>query len=289
MQVSELKGILETLRIKRSQSIIFSMDAIAMYPSIKFRMIRKAVNYFARDLSREMQGTIQTCLDMIKFGMANTLLKFQDMYYKYGGNETDVADKGLTIGGYESAWLADLVAAFILENLDDIFDDALFSGIYRDDGIIVKEGILTKQEIAEWKNQVNKRAEELVGSDHLKFTVGIWDAGGVDDGVDLEGFTVCNEDLFPYLDMEFYWSGGDLLFQVHMKPNQQVKYLNQGSAHRKDVFKAIPSGVMGRLAKLTSRTEENGDVRMDVLYPEHATDLSMSDLAPSLYPTLREL
>ena len=72
--------------------------------------------------------------------------------YEYGGNETDVEDKGLTIGGYESAWLADLVAAFILENLDDIFDDARFSGIYRDDGIIVKEGVLTKREIAEWKN-----------------------------------------------------------------------------------------------------------------------------------------
>ena len=28
---------------------------------------------------------------------------------------------------------------------------------------------------------------------------------------------------------------------------------------------------------------------MDVLYPEHATALSMSDLAPTPYPTLREL
>ena len=72
-----------------------------------------------------MQGTIHTCLDMIKFGMANKLINFQDTYYEYGGN---VEDKRLKIGGYESAWLADLVAAFILENLDDIFDDALFQG-----------------------------------------------------------------------------------------------------------------------------------------------------------------
>ena len=109
------------------------------------------------------------------------------------------------------------------------------------------------------------------------------------DGEDLEGVTVCTNDSFPYLDMEFYWSDDNLLFQVHMKPNQQVKYLNQGSTHRKDVFKAIPSGVMGRLAKLTSQTEENGDVRIDILYPEHATALSMSDLSPTPYPTLWEL
>ena len=163
---------------------------------------------------------------------------------------------------------------FILENLDDIFDDTRFSGIYGDDGINVKAGVLTKQEIAEWKNHVNERVEELVGLDHLKFTLDIWDAGGVDDGVDLERLIVCN-DSFPYLDMEFYWSGEDLLFQVHMDPNQQVKYLNQGNAHRKDVFKAIPSGVMGGLEKLTSRTEDNKDMQMDILYPEHAKTLSM--------------
>ena len=61
--------------------------------------------------------------------MANTLINFQDLYYKYGGDEVDVEDKGITIGGYESIWLANLVVAFILENLDDIFDDAQFSGI----------------------------------------------------------------------------------------------------------------------------------------------------------------
>ena len=51
---------------------------------------------------------------MIKFGMVNMPINFQDTYYKYRGNETDVEDKGLMIGGYESAWLTDLVAAFIL-------------------------------------------------------------------------------------------------------------------------------------------------------------------------------
>jgi hypothetical protein len=44
---------------------------------------------------------------MIKFGMGNTLLTFVDKYYEYGG-DLDVEDRGLTIGGYKSAWLADL-------------------------------------------------------------------------------------------------------------------------------------------------------------------------------------
>jgi hypothetical protein len=39
---------------------------------------------------------------MIAFGMGNTLLTFVDKYYKYDG-EQDIQDKGLMIGGYESA------------------------------------------------------------------------------------------------------------------------------------------------------------------------------------------
>ena len=117
----------------------------------------------------------------------------------------------------------DLVVAYILENAENIFGDALFSGIYRDDGIMVKEGILTKQEIAEWLNHQHERVECLVGSNHLKFTVEIWDAGGVDDGLKLDGVTVCNKEVFPYLDMEFFWRDDALLFKVHLNPNQLIK------------------------------------------------------------------
>jgi hypothetical protein len=52
---------------------------------------------------------------MIKFGMSSTLLTFVDKYYEYDGDK-DSNEKGLTIGGYESAWLADLVGAYILAN-----------------------------------------------------------------------------------------------------------------------------------------------------------------------------
>ena len=61
------------------------------------------------------KGKVNKCLEMIEFGMGNTLLTFWDKYYKYGTLNA-VEDKRLTIGGYESAWLADLVAAFVLEH-----------------------------------------------------------------------------------------------------------------------------------------------------------------------------
>ena len=88
---------------------------------------------------------------------------------------------------------------YTLENAENILGDALFSGIYRDDGTMVKEGILTKHTITDWLNRLNKRVKCMVGSNRLKLTVEILDAGGIDDGVKLDGLMVCNKELFSYL------------------------------------------------------------------------------------------
>ena len=51
-------------------------------------------------------------------------------YYEYGGS-VDVEQKGLTIGGYESAFFADLVAAWILENSVPLVLETMFDRLYR--------------------------------------------------------------------------------------------------------------------------------------------------------------
>ena len=76
---------------------------------------------------------------MIGFGMKNTLVSFVNKYYEYGG-DMESEKRGLTIGGFESAWLADLVAAFILKKTESLFSDFIYHGIYRDDGFIIMKG-----------------------------------------------------------------------------------------------------------------------------------------------------
>ena len=75
--------------------------------------------------------------------MKNTLVSFIDKYYKYGGEMED-EKRGLTIGGYESAWLADLVAAYLLEMMKEKFNNFVYHGIYRDDGFMVLKGPRTE-------------------------------------------------------------------------------------------------------------------------------------------------
>jgi hypothetical protein len=95
---------------------------------------------------------------------------------------------------------------------------------------------------------------------------------------------------FPYLDMEMYWSGrGQLRFRVHLKPNQQLLYLNRGSSHASSCYRAIESGVLDRLAQSTSATAANLGRPMHQLYPEHAKALQRAGLSSSRLPTLRQV
>jgi len=45
---------------------------------------------------------------------------------------------------------------------------------------------------------------------------------------------------------------------------------------------------MGRLTKLTSRTEETEDMRINKLYPKHAEALKKAKLAQEVFPKLGE-
>ena len=81
-----------------------SIDAEEFYPSVRLKLVRKAVKCSSKNSPEESQINIEHCLDLliIKFGMQSTLLTFVDKYYEHNGDR-DPEEKGLTIGGYEPA------------------------------------------------------------------------------------------------------------------------------------------------------------------------------------------
>ena len=74
--------------------------------------MKKAIQFYTKDLPKLELIKIKLCLKLIGFGMGSTLLNFQDKYYQYG--DEGLETKWLAIGGYESAFLADLVASYLL-------------------------------------------------------------------------------------------------------------------------------------------------------------------------------
>ena len=247
------------------------------------------MRHFSKDLPDEMKKKIETCLEMIGFGMKNTLVSFTDKYYEYGGDIMDGEKRGLTIGGYESAWLADLVAAYLLKQTEKLFEDFIYHGIYRDDGFLILKGIKTKREMNEWLLKFQEEINNLAESNCLQFTAEVWNIEE-DEEIQNENLTIVKGKYFPYLDMEMYWNDmHDLKFKVHMKPNQVLKYLNSDSTHMPSTFRAIPNGVLQRLSKLTSKNHKLDNTKVNEIYPKHAAALKIAGIAPEVFPTFLEL
>ena len=111
-QSSQVKEYWEKLEWKIENVTIVSIDAVSMYPPIKFPWLEKAIQFYTKNLPEHDMTKINLCLRLIGFGMSSTLLSFQDKYYEYG--DEGLKTKVSVIGGYESAFLADLVASYLL-------------------------------------------------------------------------------------------------------------------------------------------------------------------------------
>ena len=83
-QASDLKNDLESMKLNRKEVTTISLGIEAMYPSITFNMVRKAIDFFSKDLNDEQKIIIKDCLKMIGFGMGNTLITFKNKYYDNG-------------------------------------------------------------------------------------------------------------------------------------------------------------------------------------------------------------
>jgi len=65
VQASHLKCQLEQLKL----SIIASLDIINMYPSVKAKLIRKAVAHYSQGFDGEEREVIHAALEMQKFSI----------------------------------------------------------------------------------------------------------------------------------------------------------------------------------------------------------------------------
>ena len=67
--------------------------------------------------------------------MISTLISFGGYYYKYHGIKNE--EKGLTIGGYEYAFLVKLVTPYMFEKSKTLLNRTTYHGIYLDDDMVV--------------------------------------------------------------------------------------------------------------------------------------------------------
>ena len=134
---------------------------------------------------------------LIRFGMCSTLINFQETFYEYG--DEDLETKGLAIEGYESAFLADLVASYLLEVFNNQFKEVLWRGIYSDDGFLVFEGRRSISEIRIWGDKFQEKVDEIAGNNYLQFTCETWNPGERLSRNKTETTLMITDEVFPFL------------------------------------------------------------------------------------------
>ena len=136
---------------------------------------------------------------------------------------------------------------------------------------------MKKKDVTNWLVSFQQALNIYATNDFLKFTATIW-GGDRDDESKNQMVNVDSNEYFPFLDMELFWHNDKLSTRVHLKPNQQLKYLNADSTHTPSCFKSISRGVLKRLSKLTTITHENQKKSMKDLYPQHFNALEIANL-----------
>ena len=238
--------------------------------------MKKAIDHFASSFSPEEKKTVEVCCRLIRFRMSSTVLLFKDRYFEYNVGAS-IDEKGSAIGGYNSAFLADLVASYLFDLCSNNFYLAKYYGIYRNDRIVVFDSIWMTRHIADWLKEFQCHIKTIAGNAYLVFMASVWTNSPYD--CNLDKITVIQGNKFPYLDMEFYWDvNSRLKTRIYQKPNQALKYVSQGSMHTSQCLQAIPHRVFPWLAKLTSKNEKLCNTPVNKIYLNNFQALNNAQL-----------
>ena len=120
--------------------------------SITYELEAKAVRYYTKGFSEEDKMRVEAGLDMLKFSMFNCLINFGPDYFQYG-KDKDPLKKVLPIGGFGTAWLADLIACYILEKTGQVWlNEFAYFKIYRDGGCALARNKTVRRLNSQWKS-----------------------------------------------------------------------------------------------------------------------------------------
>ena len=114
---------------------------------------------------------LEAGLEMLKFSMSNCLIHFGEGYFQCR-TEKDPLKRVLSIGGFDSAWLADLDACYILERTEPVWKDQFaYFKIYCDDVCALARNT-TVRKLQKWFNNF-QRGVDWVTRGIIKFTMKI--------------------------------------------------------------------------------------------------------------------
>ena len=200
-------------------------DVVEYYPSISRNLLEKALNF------AEKYTTISKQDRNIIFNAAKSVL-FHDgsAWIKRNANSKTEELFDVAMGSYDGAEVCELVGLFMLEGINNIIPNSKV-GIYRDDGLaaIPKQPARTTEKLTKklhaYAKSIGLRLEIEPPSTRVEF---------LDVTLDLTSHT-----FWPF-----------------RKPNSEIKYINKGSNHPKNITNQMRPMIQNLISKRSINKEE---------------------------------
>ena len=162
--------------------------------------------------------------------MFNCLINFGPDYFQYGKEENPLK-RVLTIGGFDSTWLADLTACYILEDTEPTREkEFAYFKIYRDDGCALTRDTTVKE--LHTGDNISQQEVDWITNGTIKFTMEIWKPSDEKKRKVNEMRTVLGGNSTPYLDADLFFNDkGEFGTRVYFKKRYKIKYVGANSVH----------------------------------------------------------
>ena len=223
--------------------VLFTIDVKALYPSVKFVHLQKALMHAFTKCTVWPNEIKDTLIDMIIYTLENQQIRWDSKFY--------LLRQGLPTGAKHSVPLANMFLTFImLEALEDsvlnnIFNTKAKVKLWKrfiDDGTGIFEGDITEF------YDFFKLLQTAFRKYDLELTCET-DSHIISDS----GFSTKEEMSIAFLDVELFRANGTLHTKEHRKETAAKNFVSVSSAHPSYTFQGIVKSQLIRVRRLCSR------------------------------------
>ena len=214
------------------ESMLFSIDVKALYPSVKLEHLKTALEYCFHQCTDWSDEIISILISIIMYTLENQQIKWNNTYW--------MLNQGIPTGGKHCVPLANIFLSFILRKLME--NDTAFKADFENNVKI-------------WKRFIDDIFGLFLGSRRLfaKFYKKLVDQF---KRYDLDITNETSDLSIVVLDIKVFKAENQLHTVEHRKETSSNSYLRMGSAHPNYTFKGIVKSQMYRLRKLCSRDND---------------------------------
>ena len=194
-------------------TLAFGIDVVSLYDSIKFDLVRSALNDAMESCRPEWDDDFRKWLvDITLFSFESAVVKFQGRWYG--------VKEGVPTGGVPSVSVANMCVFFVFKKLIYEQENSCLVDLLRfvDDGLGFFSGDIDN--FYSWFNDVRETSVDLYGLD----------------------LTVCVNPVTSFtqfLDIQFKFNNGKLTTDIFRKPTDANRYLYFNSYHPRHTFRSI--------------------------------------------------